>query len=196
MYRQLHKIFLKGLAVVAPLLITCYVIYWLASTLESLLGRGVKLVLPDKYYVPGVGLAIGIALIFAIGLLFQTWLVKWIWHRAERLLDRIPLVKTIYGAVRDLTDFMNRSASEDAKRVVLVTMPGSEMKLMGFVTRDDFRDVPDALGTEETVAVYLPMSYQLGGFTVMIPQANVEPIDMDMEQAMRFALTGGMVGKR
>ena len=91
---------------------------------------------------------------------------------------------------------MNRSATEDAKRVVLVTMPGSEMKLMGFVTRDDFRDVPDALGTEKTVAVYLPMSYQLGGFTVMIPQASVEPIDMDMEQAMRFALTGGMVGKR
>ncbi len=192
MIKRAYKTFLHGLALVAPLLITCYIIYWLVVTLESIFGEVLRLFFPPQYYLPGLGLAIAVVLIFLVGFMFRMWLVKKIWSWIEHLFDYIPLVKSIYGSVKDLTNFLNRSAEQQAQKVVLVTMPGSSIKLVGFVTREDFSNLPDRLGTEQTIAVYLPMSYQLGGFTVMLPQKNVEPVDMDIETAMRYVLTGGM----
>lgn len=196
MYKRLHRIFLKGLMVIAPAIVTVYVLYWLASTLESVLGVAVKSALPAGYYVPGMGLVLAIVLITAGGILLDFWIIKRLWCWMEGWFNRLPLFKSIYGAVKDLTDFMDRGASGKGQRVAMVTIPGSSMRLLGFVTRDDFSDLPDAVGTDDTVAVYLPMSYQLGGYTVMMPAACVEPIDMEINQAMRFAITGGMTPTR
>jgi len=196
MYKQLHKFFLKGLIVIAPAIVTVYVLYWLASTLESALGVAVQSFLPPDYYVPGMGLVLAIVLITVAGVLLEFWIFKRLWNKVEGWLNRLPLFKSIYGAVKDLTDFMDHGAAEQSKRVVMVTLPNSSMKLLGFVTRDDFNDLPDAVGTDETVAVYLPMSYQLGGFTLMMPASSIEPIDMDINEGMRYALTGGMTPKR
>jgi uncharacterized membrane protein len=195
MNRQLHKVFLKGLIVIAPAIVTVYVIYWLASTLESVLGVAVKSALPAGYYVPGMGLVLAIMLITAGGILLDFWIIRQLWCRMEGWFNRLPLFKSIYGAVKDLTDFMEGGASGHGQQVVMVTMPGSSMRLLGFVTRNDFSDLPDAIGTDETVAVYLPMSYQLGGYTVMMPASYIEPVDMEINQAMRFAITGGMTPK-
>ena len=62
----------------------------------------------------------------------------------------------------------------------------------GFVTRRDFSALPPNLGDEHTIAVYLPMSYQVGGYTLMLPRDAVEPLDMSVDEAMRYALTAGM----
>ena len=69
------------------------------------------------------------------------------------------------------------------------------MKLLGFVTREDFSDLPAGLAGEGVVAVYLPMSYQIGGYTVMLPRSAIEPVNMSMQDAMKFAVTGGMKAK-
>jgi uncharacterized membrane protein len=60
------------------------------------------------------------------------------------------------------------------------------------VTREDFSSLPGKLGASDTVGVYLPMSYQIGGYTVFLPRSAIEPIDMSVEDAMRFTLTAGM----
>ena len=74
---------------------------------------------------------------------------------------------------------------------MLVTVPGLEAQLLGFVTLDDHRDLPFA-APEHTVAVYFPMSYQIGGYTLFLPRARLKPLDMSMEDAMRFVVTAGM----
>ena len=66
------------------------------------------------------------------------------------------------------------------------------LHLIGFVTREDFRGTPFGLADADTVAVYLPMSYQIGGYTVLLPRRLIEPIDMSVEDALRFAVTAGM----
>lgn len=66
------------------------------------------------------------------------------------------------------------------------------MEAMGFVTRKDFSDLPKGIGTEETVAVYMPLSYQIGGHTLMVPRSALRGVDMSIEKAMRFILTGAM----
>ena len=90
--------------------------------------------------------------------------------------------------------FAGQNDSE-ALQVVTVTLPGSNLRLMGFVTRDEFSDLPEGIAEPGEVAVYLPMSYQVGGYTVFMPRSQLSPVQMSREQAMRFVLTAGLKSK-
>jgi uncharacterized membrane protein len=185
-------LFLKGLAAVLPITVTLYVLYWLGSTAESLLGRGLKMLIPGSLYWPGMGVVAGLALVFAIGALMNAWLFRKVFRWGERLLERIPLVKALYGSVRDLMGFFSGSDKKTMRKAVTVAVGNTPLRLIGFITREDFGDLPAGIGDDDTVAVYLPMSYQIGGFTTLVPRSAVQPIDMSIEQAMRFAVTAGM----
>jgi uncharacterized membrane protein len=76
--------------------------------------------------------------------------------------------------------------------VVLVSLPGQDGQLLGFVTREQFDDLPLEPTAENPVAVYMPMSYQVGGYTLYLPRSAITPVDISFEQAMRLALTGGV----
>jgi len=192
--KSVSKVFLTGLVTILPIAATVYVLWWLAVTVQSLFGPLTSKVLPEPARDwPFIGIAFAIAIVFAIGLLMQVYLIRGIFERAQKLLNRLPLVKTLYGSVQDLMSFLGAGDDERKQsRPVLVRIGGSDARLVGLITRDDFSDLPDGLGTKETVAVYLPMSYQIGGFTVMVPRNVVEPIDMSTEDAMRFAVTAGV----
>jgi uncharacterized membrane protein len=94
--------------------------------------------------------------------------------------------------IADIMRFFAHSEDEAFSQVVMVQTGVGDMELMGFVTRTSFEDVPEGIGGEGQVAVYLPMSYQLGGFVVMVPVSRVRPVDLGMQDAMRFAVTAGI----
>jgi uncharacterized membrane protein len=76
--------------------------------------------------------------------------------------------------------------------VVSVTLPGTQMRLLGFVTRRDFAGLPEGVGRPAEIAVYLPMSYQIGGYMLMLPREQAVPVEMSREEAMKFVLTAGL----
>ena len=186
------KMFLTGLAAVLPVTVTLYVLYWLGSAAESFLGRVLKMLIPGSLYWPGMGVVAGLVLVFVIGVLMKAWLFRKVFRWGERLVEHIPLVKALYGAVRDLMGFFSSSDKKPMRKAVMVTVGNTPLRLIGFITREDFGDLPAGIGGDGNVAVYLPMSYQIGGFTTMVPRSGVQPIDMSIEQAMRFAVTAGM----
>ncbi len=192
MTRFISKTFLQGLVAILPIVITVYLIYWLASLAESVFGPIVAAVLP--FYFPGLGLAVGIGVIFLLGFLLQAYVFQALFSWAERLMQRLPGVKIIYGAVQDLMDFVRRANKDQGSQVVMVTVNLGETRarLLGFVTRTDFEGLPDQMGGTDEIAVYLPMSYQIGGYTLILPRSQVQPIDMPVDSAMRFAVTAGM----
>jgi len=192
--KTIGKIFFTGLATILPLAITIYILYWLGKTSEDLATGLLEWILPRPPRWPGVGIATCVALILLVGILMRAYVVQTIFGWGEALLKRIPLVKTLYGSVRDLMGFFSDSEEGKKSQVVMVDVGDSEIRLIGLLTRSDFKDLPEGVGTEDTVAVYLPMSYQLGGFTTMVPRSAVKPVDMSMEDAMRFAVTAGMSG--
>jgi uncharacterized membrane protein len=194
--KMVTRMFLKGLAAVLPITVTLYVLYWLGSTAETLLGRGLKMCIPDRIYWPGMGVVAWLVLVLVIGVLMNAWLFRKVFRWGERLLERIPLVKALYGSVRDLMGFFGGSDKKAMRTAVMVTVGNTPLRLIGFITREDFGDLPAGIGGGDTVAVYLPMSYQIGGFTTMVPRSAVQPIDMTIEQAMRFAVTAGMTGAK
>lgn len=188
---RLTGIFLTGLLAVLPILITIVVVLWLIQLAESLFGGVLDVLLPKSLYLPGMGLVLAIAIIFVVGLslqgVFMSQLLRWF----ESVLNRIPLVKTVYGAVRDLTAMLGNNSERRFSQVVMVRFADLPIRLIGFVTIEDLRET--GMGSEDDeVAVYLPMSYQIGGYTLLLPRRCLTPLDMGFEDAMRFVITAGL----
>lgn len=187
------KTFLKGLATLLPVALTLYLIYWLALSAEKALSPILKSVMPEHLYWPGLGLLAAIGLIFAMGIAVNAWLVQRFFAIGEALLDRIPLVKSIHGALRDFMHFFSRDKQrENLNNAVAVTI--GDVQLIGFQVRDDLSNVLDSSESDPSskVAVYLPMSYQIGGYTVLLDRSQVQSLKIGNEDAMRWILTAGL----
>mgnify|MGYP001216133640 CR=1 FL=1 len=194
--KTLGKIFVTGLLTVLPVLATVYLILWLVDTAERLFGSQVRQLIPDPYYVTGMGIALICLTIFLVGLLMRAWLFRELAGRTEGLLLAIPLVRSIYAALRDLLGLIVERDEEARMQVVSVEPPGSGLRLIGFVTRSDFSGLPEGLGGDDEVAVYLPMSYMVGGYTVFLPRQAVTPLAWSREEAMKFILIAGIQARR
>lgn len=192
----LGKLFLKGLAVVIPVALTLAILWWMAAGAERLMGSVLKFTLPDGWYVPGMGLVSGLVLLALIGLLSHVLIFQKLFNLGDAIFNRLPLVKTIYTAIKDFIGYLNPDKDSAMSKVVMVQLPGQSFQLMGFVTREQFDDLPFTPSAEDPVAVYMPMSYQIGGYTLFLPRSALTPIDIPFETAMRLVLTGGISHKR
>jgi uncharacterized membrane protein len=190
--KKLSTLFLQGLIAILPLTVTVYLVYWLAVSAESALGAAMKFVVGEAYYLPGSGVLAGFLITLGIGVLLRIWLFRKVFSLGEALLQEIPGIKSLYGSIRDMVRLFDASKQKEFDQTVMVSFGQENMRLMGLVTREDFGDLPQGIGDEHTIAVYLPMSYQLGGFTVMVPKTKVTPVDMRIDQAMQFLLTAGV----
>jgi len=192
MMKALGGVLLKGLVTILPIGLTVYCIYWLGVTTESLLSKPIKLAIGDSYW-PGMGLVTGFVILFVVGLAVNAFLVRRVLGIGEELLLRVPVVKTVYSAIRDMTRLVNTDKKKgDLDRVVTVDVGLG--RLIGFVTQEHANTLGIG-GSDDMVAVYLPMSYQIGGYTIYLPRSKVTETDLTVEQAMRIVLTGGVRGR-
>lgn len=192
MFKSISKTLLTGFITLLPVILTIYLLYWLAVTSEEIMGTALRWALPDATYFPGLGMLAGLLVVFVVGLLMKAILVRQLFSFGERILFQLPLIKTVYRAIRDLFDFFSPK-KDGLGQVVAVSYNG--MELIGFVTQTDQQRLPESFREQDKVLVYLPMSYMIGGFTVFIASEHVRPLKMSMEEAMRFALTAGITGK-
>jgi uncharacterized membrane protein len=192
MLKSISKTLLTGFITLLPIVLTIYLLYWLAVSSENVMGGALRWLLPDASYFPGLGMAAGLLVVFLVGLLMKAILVRQLFAFGEQILYRLPLIKTVYRAIRDLFDFFSPK-KDGLGQVVAVTYNGMEM--IGFITQTDQNRLPESFREQDKVLVYLPMSYMIGGFTLFIPHEQVRPLNMSMEEAMRFALTAGITGK-
>ena len=192
MLKSIGTTLVTGFITVLPIILTIYLIYWLVVSSEEVMGAAFRHVLPNVQYFPGLGTLVGLVLVFAIGLLMRAVLVRKLFSFGEEILYRLPIIRTVYRALRDLFDFFSPK-QEDFGRVVFVKL--GNMEVIGFVTQEDPRRLPQSFRERDIVLVYLPMSYMIGGYTLLVPREDIEPCDMSMEEAMRFALTAGIAGK-
>ena len=192
MFKSIGTTLITGLITVLPIILTIYLLYWGVVTSEHFMGGILQWLLPEIFYFPGMGTLAGLLMVFLVGLLMKAVLVRQIFNFSESVLYRLPIIKSIYRAMRDLFDFFSPK-KEHFGRVVIVTVNGMEM--IGFITQEDPDRLPESFRNEESVLVYIPMSYMIGGFTLLIPRSDIKPCQMNMDEAMRFVLTAGITGK-
>ena len=194
MVKFISKHILTGLVTILPVVLTLYLFYWLVVSAESVLGGMIRVWLPENMYWPGMGVIVGLAAVFSVGLLMHAYVVQRVFAEGERLLYHTPVIKSIYPALRDFLNYFSPDTRKEFQQVVSVTLGDSGMQVIGFVTQADPEGLPEDFRQEDSVLVYLPLSYMIGGYAVLVPRSAVQPIDMNMEEAMRFTLTAGVTG--
>jgi len=190
---MLKRYFMNGLQALLPLALTVAVVYWILSTLEDIFDDVLMLFVPPQYYFWGMGLVAGILFIFVLGIFVNFWLGAKIHQLIDKIVEKIPLVKTIYNAIRDIADYLQTKDKDPNSQVVMVDLPQVGM-VVGIVMRGkvDTPTITKHLSDEPHCIVYLPMSYQIGGYSIIIPKTRVFPIDLSVEEGLRFALTAGV----
>ena len=195
LWQRLWRTFLSGLATVLPVGITLYLVWWLLQQAEALFGGLARVVLPGGWYFPGLGIALAIGIVLLVGAFLNAWLFSRLIDLGEAMLARIPSIKTVYAGLRDLLNFLSRSGEEsDLKQVVSVEIQ-PEVHVIGFVTDNDVgQGLPELARSDDDplVSVYMPMGYQVGGYTLYLPASRLKPLDLTIEQAMRVVLTAGV----
>lgn len=182
--KTIANTFVKGLLFTLPVVITFGLLYWLLATAEGSLKVPLEWLLPEGWYVTGLGVASAIAIIFGIGVLAQAYLINGLFNLFERLLTSIPIVKTLYSNAKDLMMFFAPSQDQQMSRVVKVTFD-SDIQLIGFVTNEGV----DIGESKDQYAVFFPMSYQMGGYLAYMPKDRCEILDIPVQKAMQQVLT-------
>ena len=194
MFGFISRNIITGLVTILPVVLTLYLLYWFAVTAEAILGAMIQAMLPAHWYWPGMGLIAGILVVFMAGLMMNAYLVQQLFAKGEQLFYHMPLIKSVYSAIRDFFDYFSPTTKKEFKQVVAVTFGDSGMQVIGFVTQPLPERMPESFRDENSVLVYLPLSYMIGGYAVLIPRSAIRPLDMKVEEAMRFTLTAGMTG--
>ena len=132
MMKSLSKTFLTGLITILPVFLTAYLLYWLAVSAESWLGNLIRMALPAHWYWPGMGLVAGLGVVFVVGLLMHAYVVQRLFAMAEEMLYHVPLIKSVYRAIRDFFDFFSPAKQQDFDQVVAVSLGDTGMQAVGF----------------------------------------------------------------
>lgn len=187
--------FLKGLFTLLPLLLSIYVFLWFLGWVERGARSLLLVVFPEFLYVPGMGIVLVFGLIYAFGTVVDRPLARGVINMVEGLFKELPVIKTVFVAIKDFTEFLKPDQTKRHNQVVLVKFPGNEVEMVGLMTRESLHELPDPVTKDDRVAVYFPMSYQIGGCTFFIPRSWVRPTDMSVEAAMRSIITAWIPGK-
>jgi uncharacterized membrane protein len=188
---RLSKYFLRGLITFLPLAITVYVLVIFITWTERTAMQMLRPITGD-FYLPGLGIALGALLILALGVLMSMHITGKLLSFIELPFTNLPVVKSIYSSLKNFADYFSPH-EQDAQQVVLLKMPGHELSTVGLVTRQSMKGLPRGLADlGGQVAVYLPMGYMIGGYTVFVPRSWTTPVDMSVEEAMRMALVAFM----
>jgi len=190
--KQLSQYFFRGLITALPLGLTVYLLYIFLRWTETL---AMQLVRPfiGEFYVPGMGLLLGITGIFLLGVLMSQRGVGKLLSLVELPFTNLPVVKSIYSSLKDFADyFAPKRDSAPQQTAVTLKVPGLDLEVVGLITRQSVDDLPSGFLRGDRVAVYLPMGYMIGGYTVFVPRDWVQPIDVSVEEAMRASMFAWM----
>jgi uncharacterized membrane protein len=193
--KPISKTLFKGLIAIIPLILTCYLLLWLASTGELVLGNIFKFFFPDNWYIKGFGFVLGLAVAYFFGRFLETRAFLNLFNSFEELVLRIPVFKSIYTAIRDFISLFSSEQKGKFKQVVLVNIPSGNGQQIGFITVSNFEELSQTFFADDQIAVYLPFSYAIGGNTVIMSRKNVVEIGMSVEDALQFIATAGVIGK-
>jgi uncharacterized membrane protein len=197
--KKLLQYFLQGLIVLAPIGITVWAILSLFNLVDGILPNIMHSIFPDWIQknssgdverIPGLGFVVVIGFVLLVGWLSSIFVVERLVTVLDKVLEKTPGIKFIYGSVKD---FLEAFAGNKKKfdKPVLVNVDGQDVWRIGFITRNDASD----FSLLNHVVVYVPHSYAISGITYFVPKEKVKQLynEISAADAMKFTVSGGVV---
>ncbi len=196
MMSALRKWFFAGLLVVLPLAITVWVLQWILGTLDQTL-----LILPAAWqpdlligvHIPGLGVLLALAILLVVGAVASNFIGRRLLSWGNGALHRIPVVRSIYSGVKQVSDTLFSENGNAFRTAVLVEWPRAGVWTIGFVTGAPGGDVPNHLG-DDFLSVYVPTTPNpTGGYFVMLRKSDCIELRMTVDEALRYVISMGVV---
>ena len=189
---SLKRYFLTGLLVITPIWGTVLILSTLFVAVDDILGEILARVLPQGAYIRGLGIAALILLIFTVGLLATNFIGRQIVKHWEDWLHRVPVVRGIYATLKAMMDILSFDERKKYNRVVLIQFPKNGHYCFAFVT-GAMQGQVQTIAAEPLLNVYVPTSPNpTSGYFLLVPEREVIPLDMSVEEAMKLIVSGGL----
>jgi len=191
----LRRYFVAGLLMWIPLGITLWVLKLLVDAMDQSL-----LLLPERYrsealfgfHVPGLGIILTVAIVLATGALAANFFGRKLLRMGDRMLSRIPIVRSIYGGVKQISDTLFSPEGKAFRRAVLVRYPHAGTWTVALVTGTPEHEVAELLGREQ-ISVFIPTTPNItSGFFLVVPRADTLPLEMTVDDALKYIISMGV----
>ncbi len=190
---RLRKYIVAGLLVWLPILVTYFILRFLLRLID-----GISAIIPQQYqpaellghHIPGIGIVLSIIVIFVTGILVTHFLGHKIVEFWEKLLARIPLVRSIYGATKQVVHSVLSPSEQAFSRAVLIEFPRKDVWSVGFQTNSDFPHTD----MENNITVFVPTAPNpTSGFMMIVREEQIRPLDITIEEAFKMIISVGVV---
>jgi len=197
LFARLRNYFLTGIVITAPIAITIYLTYVFVDFVDA----NVTPLIPARYNpetylpftVPGLGLLVAVFVLILIGFLTANFLGRSFLNFGERIVARMPVVRSIYNALKQIIETVLAQSSSSFREVVLVEYPRRDIWAIAFVTSEAKGQVAD-LDDEAMISVFLPTTPNpTSGFLLFVPKKDLKFLDMSVEDGVKLVISAGMI---
>ena len=194
---KIRGYFLTGIIVTAPVGLTFYVSFLFIGFIDS----KVRNLIPVKYHydnilpfeIPGIGLLIVFIMLTFIGFLTAGIIGRYIIKLGERIIARLPIIRSVYGALKQIFESVLKTSSKSFREVVLIEYPRKGIWAIGFITGDTKGEVQE-ISKNKFVNVFLPTTPNpTSGFLLFVPRKDLKVLNMNVEEGIKMVISGGIV---
>jgi uncharacterized membrane protein len=193
--KQLYQYFFRGLITALPIGLTLYFLYVFWTWSEQFFRPWIRPFVGEAY-IPGMGLMIGLTSIVLLGYLISHRLIFKLLSMVEFPFANLPVVKSIYLSLKNFADYFNPVQEASSQQAVIVKSPNHDLEMVGLITLQDSDAFPVGFSPKDRVAVFLPMGYNIGGYTIFVPREWITPVEMSAEEVMRNSLFAWMANSK
>ncbi len=188
--------FFTGLILLVPILVTVYLFLAVVRHMDGMLHLIPPAYQPDQllgFHIPGLGVLLTLLVVLFTGIVGASFIGRWFVRLGENIVDRIPLVRSIYGAIKHVLETVLQDNKDAFRRVVLIEYPRPGLFVLAFVTGVDKGEVRRRTG-EQMIAVFVPTTPNpTSGFLLYVPEKDAISLDMSVEDGMKCVISAGVI---
>ena len=194
--KRLRRYLVAGLLIWAPLAVTFLLLRFAVTVMDKTLAIIPQQYRPDEllgFHVPGLGVILTFVVLFITGMLAANIVGRYVVGGWESLLDRIPIVRTIYGGAKNFAEIVFSDSNDSFKNVLLIEYPRKGLYSLAFQTSSELGEVQGRTG-EDVVCCFVPTTPNpTSGFVIMVPRKEIRVLDMDVDEALKMIISLGVV---
>jgi uncharacterized membrane protein len=196
-FQRMRGNFLTGLVVVAPIVLTAYLIWTVVTFIDGQIVPWVPKVYNPSTYglnIPGFGVVVFLLFTAIVGAITKGFVGRQVIRWGEDLVDRTPIVRSVYNALKQIVETILNQSQATFQKACLVEYPRRGIWAVAFVSTETGGELPEKMGEDEMMSVFLPTTPNpTSGFLLFVPKRDVVMLDMDVEQAAKLVISAGLV---